>query len=430
MRRPVAALALAVVWASPAPAKAAGVVVRTQVDETGGIVVGQPVHLRVDVLFPGNMPRPPRVTVGDAPGAQVLRFETQGVTTNDRIGGQPYVGQQFEFVVFPRRGGAIEIPAAEVTLLDAAGDPTGAARGEARRLDVTVPPGLDASGPVIAAEEVVATQAWEPDPAHAPLKPGGALVRTIRRSAGGVPAMGMADLAFTAPEGVRIYADPPRSEDRMNRGAVTGSRVDRVTYVFEKPGSYDLPAVVQPWWDLDGARARAVTLAGTHVTVARMAPAAETRSAPARLWPYGLGMGVAVLLGLFWLGRGRLSRYWQRRQAAYRASEASARAALRRVAPTGDAAATYRALSTWLRRLPVPMQSAVRADPHLAALAGELERSLFGEGGAWSEYQGRELRYAVREASRAARRITVRAPRAALPPLNPTGGAAGVPQNG
>jgi hypothetical protein len=412
-------LALAAVWADLAPAETAEVVVRTRVDETGGIVVGQPVHLRVDVLFPGSMPRPPRVKVGDAPGAQVLRFETQGVTISDAIGGGPYVGQQFEFVVFPRRGGAIKIPAAEVTLLDAAGDRTGTATGEARRLVVTVPPGIDASGPVIAADEVDATQTWEPDPTQARLKPGSALVRTIRRSADGVPAMGMADLAFTAPEGVRIYLDPPRSEDRINRGAVIGSRIDRVTYVFEKPGSYDLPAVVQPWWDLDDARAQAVTLAGSHVSVAQVAPAAETRSAPVRLWPYGVGVGVVVLLGVLWFGRRRLSRRWHQRQVARRGSETAARAALCRIAPKGDAAATYRAFSAWLRRLPGPARSAVVANAHLAALAAELERSLFGEEGRWSEDQGRDLRDAVRDAYKAARRLPEQAPRGALPPLNP-----------
>ncbi|WP_407529969.1 hypothetical protein [Methylobacterium oryzisoli] len=399
-------------------------------DQTGGIVVGQPVHLRVDVLFPGSMPRPPRVRVGDAPGAQVLRFETQGVTLSADIGGQPYVGQQFEFVVFPRRQGSIDIPPAEVTLLDAAGNAAGTARGDAQRITVTAPPGIDASGPVIAADEVDATQRWEPNPEQARLKPGGALVRIVRRTAEGVPAMGMADLAFTAPEGVRIYRDPPRSEDRMNRGVVTGSRIDRVTYVFEKAGSYDLPAVVQPWWDLDGAQARMVTLAGTHVAVTQPGVAAGPRSAPARLWPYGLGTGIVVCLVLIWFGRRGRSRRWQERRAAYQASEAAARAALCRVAPGGDASLTYRALSTWLGRLPVPVRSAVRADARFAALAGDLERSLFGEGGGWSDDRGRDLRRVVKEAYRAARQAPERAPPAALPPLNPTGSAAGAAQNG
>ncbi|WP_020493634.1 BatD family protein [Methylobacterium sp. WSM2598] len=407
-------LALAVVRASPAPAKAAEVVVRTQVNETGGIVVGQPVHLRVDVLFPGSMPRPPRVKVGDVPGAQVLRFETQGVTTNDQINGQPYVGQQFEFVVFPRRGGAIDIPAAEVTLLDAAGDRTGTASGEARRIVVTVPPGLDPSGPVIAADEVDATQGWEPDPAQARLKPGGALVRTIRRSVDGVPAMGMADLAFTAPEGVRIYVDPPRSEDRVNRGALTGSRLDRVTYVFEEPGSYDLPSVVQPWWDLDEARARAVTLAGVRVAVTQAASATEPVPRRGRTWVWAAGalLGIALLLGI-------AAALRRRRVRRVDTSEATARSELRRVARSGDAPATYRALATWLARLPFSVRQRARRDPRLAPLADELERTLFGEGGSWSVDMGRQLRHVVPKVRKDLAKEATGTKRMDLPPLNP-----------
>ncbi len=69
-------------------------------------------------------------------------------------------GQRFEFVVFPRRGGTVEIPGAQVTLLDAAGDPAGVASGEKAQLAVTVPPGIDASGPVLAANTVRAAQTW------------------------------------------------------------------------------------------------------------------------------------------------------------------------------------------------------------------------------------------------------------------------------
>ena len=31
----------------------------------------------VDVMFPGDMPRPPRVSLPEMPGAQILRYETQ-----------------------------------------------------------------------------------------------------------------------------------------------------------------------------------------------------------------------------------------------------------------------------------------------------------------------------------------------------------------
>src|SRR5262249_16430360 len=249
-------------------AAAQDVIVRSSLDPASGAVVGQPVRLLVDVLFPGTMPRPPRVQIGDVAGAPVIRFETQAVTMRDQIGDQSYVGQRFEFVVFPRRGGTIDIPAPEVTLIDSSGDPTGSVKGQPQSIAVTVPPGIDASGPVLAAAEATARESWLPDRMNLALKPGDAVKRTIERKAAGVPALGMAGFQFAAPQGVRVYVDPPRVDDRMNRGEVTGSRTDQVTYVFEKPGTYVLPPLDQPWWDLGGKQARNISLPGISVTVA------------------------------------------------------------------------------------------------------------------------------------------------------------------
>ncbi|KAB1072517.1 protein BatD [Methylobacterium planeticum] len=397
-------------------------VVRTSLDPPGGSVVGQPVRLHVDVLFPGSMPRPPRIRLGDAPGAQILRFETQGLTLREAIDGQPYVGQQFEFVVFPRRGGAIEIPSAEITLLDAAGDPAGSARSAVQRIVATVPPGLDASGPVIAATAVTVSQIWEPDPGQARLAPGGALVRTVRRGASGIPAMGMPDLAFSAPDGVRIYADAPRSEDRINRGAVTGERVDRVTYVFERPDAYVLPAIVQPWWDLAARQARSETLPGVTIAVAAASSEARQRQGrtTARAWVAGSALLGALLLGvLVWRLRGRRIARWRPWRTNRAASGAAALSQLRRVAQRGDPGATYAALATWLGRMPADTRQRIRADRRIAPLIDQLERALFGPDGGWSAEQGHALRNAVIEVHRTVRRPSDHPQRVDLPPLNP-----------
>lgn len=404
------------------PAWAADVVVRTGIDPASGVVVGQPIRLHVDVLFAGSMPRPPRVRLGDAPGAQTLRFETQGVTMRDEIGGHAYVGQQFEFVIFPRRGGAIEIPAAEITLIDAAGDVFGAARGEPQRIAVAVPPGIDASGPVIAAKQVTVSQTWEPDPGRTHLKAGDALIRTVRRQAADVPAMGMPDLAFPAPNGVRLYRDAPRSADRINRGSVTGERIDRVTYVFEKPGAYDLPSIVQPWWDLGDRQARTETLPGVRVSVAAAAAPAGPRPVAGTRWSWTAitMLCAALLLGVpAWLLRKRVAARWSRWRADQAASEAAARSALRRAARTGDAGATYEALTVWLRRLPPGDCRRIREDRRLARPIEQLERALFGVDGDWSVERGRTLRDAVSEVHRDLRQPPVRVPPADLPPLNP-----------
>lgn len=425
MMRRAAAIVIALAMAMApalAQAPAATPLIRTTLAPPDGIVIGQPVQLHVEVLFPGEMPRPPLVKVPEAPGAQTLRFETQAITIRDRIGDQDYVGQRFEFVIFPRRGGDIAVPAADITLLDRSGDPVGSAKGQQIHFSVTVPPGIDPSGPVLAAPDVRVSETWSPNPASTTFMAGSAITRVIQRKATDVPALGMADFRIAAPEGVRAYADPPVIDDKVDRGSVEGFRTDKVTYVFEKPGSYVLPALSQPWWDTDDRQARTETLAGVTVKVsAAAAPSQQPRWRDAmadwrRFVIPVLGAALVLLLGtLLWP---RLSALWRRREQRHLASEAFARKALRRIAGTGDAPATYRALVTWLERLPPNGNDASRRDNRLQPLIAQLERSLFGMGGGWSKQNGVELAELVARLQ-APRRSGLLHASPPLPPLNP-----------
>lgn len=418
MRWPVALLALAISGLAMAQQPPSPPLVRTRVAPVEGVVIGQPVQLNVEVLFPGEMPHPPLVRVPEAAGAQILRFETQATTMRDRISDQDYVGQSFAFTVFPRRGGQIAIPAPEVTLLDRSGDPAGSAKGEATRIDVGIPVGLDISGPVLAADKVTASESWAPDPGATRFKAGDAITRTIRRQAAGVPALGMAEFHFTAPDGVRVYVDPPKVEDRSNRGIVDGERVDKATYVFERGGSYVLPDLSQPWWSLADKRARAESLPGLTISVA--APASHPAGG-ARAPRFGLFAAAAAALVLFVLAlvliRRQLVAAWHGWQQRRQGSEAFARRALVREAQAGDPAATYRALGVWLERLPPDERGRVRADAHLAPYVAELENSLFGGGGDWEAKKGEDLARTLGAfAQQAAASEPARVP---LPPLNP-----------
>jgi hypothetical protein len=343
-------------------------VVRTAIDPADGIVIGQPVRLRVQVLFPGEMLRPPLVKVGEAPGAQILRFETQALTIRDRIGGQDFVGQLFEFVVFPRRPGEIAIPAPDVTLLNRAGDPVGSAKGEAVRITATVPPGIDPSGPVLVVDRVNTSETWSPEPGTT-FREGGAITRTIRREAAGVPALAMAEFRFEAPDGIRVYADPPVVEDRVDRGEVDGRRTDKVTYVFERAGSFVLPELKQPWWSLSGKQARTETLPGVTVSVEAVARGQASGHMSRRV-AITLSVAAALLLALVLLGS-RLAAYLRSHSEAYEASEAFARKALLKAASTDDPQETYRAMGEWRDRLPARERDmggcrseACRACPH------------------------------------------------------------------
>src|SRR5262249_30510298 len=80
---------------------------------------------------------------------------------------------------------------------------------------------------------------------------GNALVRTVDTYAERTQAMMIPPPEFEAPAGVRVYRqDPVLTDETKDRvGFQGGRRVDRVTYVFEKPGDYKLPAIEVGWFN-------------------------------------------------------------------------------------------------------------------------------------------------------------------------------------
>lgn len=389
---------LALLFAGPALAQQP-VVVRTGVKPETGAVIGQRVAIHVDVLFADQMPRPPRVVLPEIAGAQILRFESQATTMSERIDDTAYTGQRFEFALYARRGGTFVVPAPQVTLLDRAGNPVGNLSGPTATVEIAVPPGIDPDQPLIATPRATLAEQWSPAPGGN-LKAGDALVRLVTREADDVPAMAMPELAFPAPDGVRVYRDPPQSDDRQDRGTVTGRRVDRVTYVFERGGRFVLPGVTQPWWDLAARRLRDETRPAVTVSVA----APPTPPEPWRF--FGPVAALLVLLaGERWL-EPRLRARQAARRDRWLASEAKAFDDLAGACGTDDVRAIYRAFVAWRQRSP-------RTD--LAAFAERLEEVLFAEA-PWPEGSGRRfLSDLKRRRSDTHRQVD------ALPPLNPVG---------
>jgi hypothetical protein len=371
-------------------------------------MLGQPVHLFVDVLFPDGMQHPPRVDPPRVTGAQVFQFESQATTIADRIGNTPTTGQRFEFDLYARRAGRLAVPAAQVTLLDQEGDPIGTRMGTLLTVQAVVPPGLDPSGPIVASNDVTVKERWQPPDAAAAFHVGDALVRVITRQATDVPGLALAALAFPAPDGVRAYVDPPVIEDSVDRGAVTGRRTDRVAYVFERPGAYTLPGLAQPWWDLDSQSAHVLSWPARHVQVAG---AAAPDASPHWSWLAGGGMALALFLASLWL-----MPSFRHRRATGTDTEATAFRSLIHACRRVDAVPVYRAWQNW---------NALRESrtmlPDLAAAVAALEHHVFAHAGDWDAATARRFASAVRAARQHAlprTHATHRVRPDALPPLN------------
>ena len=53
---------------------------------------------------------------------------------------------------------------------------------------------------------------------------------------------------FTA-NGIAAYPQTPEVTDKAIRGDLVGERIDTITWVVEKPGSYKIPGIRFQWWD-------------------------------------------------------------------------------------------------------------------------------------------------------------------------------------
>jgi hypothetical protein len=360
--------ALLLLAAGTVAGRAAEPIARARILTPDPIVAGQQVELQVDVLVPNFFMSSPQYPIFDLPNAVVTLPDSRAQNLVETIDGEDFAGIRRSYVITPQVAGDFVLPPAAITFTYAA------VPGQATKGSVTLPqlkftvtgaPG-GAAGPVAIAAKVTVTQTLDRAPAS--LKAGDTLVRTVTTVAEGMQAMMIPVPAFEAPEGVRVYPHDPVLTDQttVGQGSVGGKRVDRVTYGFEKPGTYKLPAIEIGWYDPaarknDTAEAPEITVtvaeaAAFGPAIAPPVPAADQPDATKipRLRDIALAVaGIVVLALLAFLG----ARLWPKlaaRRRVRRLEEEQSEAAFfkhfEQACRDGDAAKAYRALDAWSRR--------------------------------------------------------------------------------
>ncbi|MGY8736201.1 MAG: hypothetical protein ACKVIW_01635, partial [bacterium] len=83
------------------------------------------------------------------------------------------------------------------------------------------------------------------------LEAGDAIERRIRIRGTQILGMLLPPLRFEAPPGIAVYADKPRILDRVNRGQYSGERSQKVTYVLQERGFFQISPLEIRWWNPD-----------------------------------------------------------------------------------------------------------------------------------------------------------------------------------
>lgn len=234
---------------------------RARVEVDGPVTVGQRVRIVVEVLVPSYFTGAPQFPELDIANALTL-FVPRGTNFTEREGRTTWAGQSRSYTVYPQRPGTYEVGEIPIDVSYFAagrGRITTRVSAEAVTFTAEVPPEAEGLGYFIATTDLVMEQSLDPSPDT--LRVGEAFTRQVTVTVQDALAMVIPPLGLDAPEGLSAYPEPPVVADEGGeRGtAISGTRIETVTYVAREVGTYELPAVEVSWWDVEAEELRRET---------------------------------------------------------------------------------------------------------------------------------------------------------------------------
>ncbi|SLN37631.1 hypothetical protein PSA7680_01824 [Pseudoruegeria aquimaris] len=382
------------------------------------VIPGQPVVIRMKVLVPTWLSKPIAFPPLELPNVITRLTERSTTPVSETIEGETWSGVSRSYRLYPMIPGAFTIPPQELQVLYAEPGKTEPLVATLRTPPISfsaeVPAGAEGLDPFIAAEGLEITETIEGTPDA--LVPGASFTRTITAKITGTTPILLPQLAAgDSPAGIAAYPSEPVIEESENRGTLSGTRSEKITYVAEAGAEGSLPGVTLRYWDLKAGAVKETGIDPVTIFSDGPPPAAPQAPPESRL---RLILGAAAALLLFgvaflaarWLAP-RLRARRAARRAAYLASEAHAHERLLKAIAAQDYGASLAALPLWERRLDLGTAQDVRAALRRAA-AGAY-------GGEPDPAAWRDVRAAVEATRKRAHAHRSRAEGAALPSLNP-----------
>ncbi|MEW6220937.1 MAG: BatD family protein [Thermodesulfobacteriota bacterium] len=194
------------------------------------------------------------------------------------------------------------------------------------------PAPLDAAGvPRLPAFSLELAEEWQPEEAR--IRVGEAVTRAITVTAQGQTGAALPEPAAGAVEGFKVYPDKAELTSAQGRDGITGTRRQKTAFIPTRPGTYTLPGISLPWWDVASDQARESHLPPRTIFVlpgdqpaeaAASPPSPATPAAPATAAPAAplagpaaaggpvLGPAATLAMGIAWLST--LLLWWRDRR--------------------------------------------------------------------------------------------------------------------
>jgi len=213
--------------------------------------IGQRTVFAVDVIVEGRFSGSTLFDLPQVPGVILMKPEERSVLSTRTIENREYAVQRHEFSLFCQNDADIRIPDIKVRC--------GSIRSQGEtpsqhvltvpgfKVTPRLPEGARPGQVVVATTRLEVNETWSPKPAD--VNVGDAFRRTVTLQAADVPGMLLPLLPQPQLEGLAVYPSAPGIDDRLERGDFTGKRVDTLTYVCERSGTVEIPAVLYRWWN-------------------------------------------------------------------------------------------------------------------------------------------------------------------------------------
>lgn len=273
--------------------------VRLQLGTEGTLWAGQQVTLDLDLLTNGMSFSEIHFNIPAVEGAFLLQTDSSTVKLTERIDGESWQVLRYPLALYPQAGGELRIPPLQVRFRTAErfGAEPVVFDLETKAMTVVVawPPGAPEGSLVVTTRDFDLSYNWTP--VDGSLRPGEAVTLEVRRRAADTSAMLLPPLPRFETEGLASYPEAPEINDRSNRGALTGERHDRVTWVVEKAGAYRIPGIRFQWWDPHAERLREQLVPGMSFE-AEPGPVGEGRDLAGQSAEAAIGRAWLALLAL------------------------------------------------------------------------------------------------------------------------------------
>jgi hypothetical protein len=347
----------------------------------------------------------------DIPDAVVENLERRSFQR--RVGNRTWLVTELRYAVYPQKSGALRIPAIGFTAREVQPGRSllGARLGRRLRMastpleiDVKSVPTSFPGEVWLPARALTLEENWSIDPAS--LNVGDSTTRTLTLTARGLqgsqlPPLSSVQGAVNIPE-LRFYPDQESIDQSELADGLQGRRVQSEALVARSGGTWTLPEIRVPWWNIETDRLEFATLPARTVVVtaiqtadqindATPSPNTSTAGTTLPLWLWAVsaaGWLVSLALGiLLWLSR-RQTASPSPASGGAKAKSASVRQALveiRKAAEQQDATLLRKAILQWAdlhhdqRFSSLEALARVSTEP-LATRLSAVDRSLYGDG--------------------------------------------------